>query len=85
MTPVQRWSQPHRKMSFKRFDHNHDEISIRIPSHPLKGYYQKQGGRQVLVRMEGNWNPCAPLVEIEHGAATVEECSSSQKLDRIMT
>ena len=37
------------------------------------------------VRMEGNWNPGAPLVETEHGAATVEESGSSQKLDRIMT
>ena len=72
-------------MSFKRFDHNHDEISIRVPSHWLRGYHQKQGGRQVSVRMEGNWNPGAPLVETEHGAATVEESGSSQKLDRIMT
>ena len=35
--------------------------------------------------MEGNWNPCAPLVEIEHGAGTVEEFGSAPKLDRIMT
>ena len=39
----------------------------------------------MLVRIEGNWNPCAPLVEIEQGAVTVEEFGSSQKLDRIMT
>ena len=33
---------------------------------------QNNGKQQVLVKMQGNWNPCALLVGMENSTATVE-------------